>query len=81
MWNKTQNQLKTLSDNLLAKPTQEKKTIERFQKWNQPCKTCEDTETGIPTGLVITNDVGASGLEKFSLHDCPTCKGQKFVYK
>jgi hypothetical protein len=66
---------------LLGKPLQEKKTIQRTQQWNQPCKTCEDTETGKPTGLVITNDIGGTGTEKFSLMDCPTCKGEKIVYK
>ena len=52
----------------------------RKQQINQPCKTCEDTETGIPCGQVLTNDVGASGVEKFMLHDCPTCKGEKYIY-
>ena len=53
----------------------------RKQKTNHPCKTCEDTEFPyLPTGQVITNDVGASGVEKFSLHDCPTCKGEKYIY-
>ena len=53
----------------------------RKQQTNQPCKTCEDTEFPyLPTGQVITNDVGASGVEKFSLHDCPTCKGEKYIY-
>ena len=52
----------------------------RKQQINQPCKTCEDTVTGIPCGQVLTNDIGASGIEKFSLHDCPTCKGERFLY-
>ena len=48
---------------------------------NQPCKTCEDTEFPFaPTGQVLTNDVGSSGKEQFFLADCPTCKGQKFIY-
>lgn len=47
----------------------------------EPCKTCEDTETGIPCGQVLTNDIGASGKEQFFLADCPTCKGQKFIYQ
>ena len=51
------------------------------EKRIQPCKTCEDTETGIPCGKVLSNDVGASGKEYFSLMDCPTCKGQKFIYQ
>lgn len=54
---------------------------QRQQRMNQPCKTCEDTETGIPCGKVLSNDVGASGKEYFSLMDCPTCKGQKFIYE
>lgn len=54
---------------------------QRQQMLNQPCKTCEDTETGMPTGQVITNDIGFSGKEYFALHDCPTCKGQKFIYQ
>ena len=54
---------------------------QRQQRTNQPCKTCEDTETGIPCGKVLSNDVGASGKEYFSLMDCPTCKGQKFIYQ
>ena len=54
---------------------------QRQQKTNQPCKTCEDTETGIPCGQVLSNDVGASGKEYFCLMDCPTCKGQKFIYQ
>jgi hypothetical protein len=52
----------------------------RKQLMNQPCKTCEDTKTGIPCGQVLTNDVGASGKEYFALHDCPTCNGQRFIY-
>ena len=52
----------------------------RKQQTNQPCKTCEDTETGIPCGQVLTNDIGAAGKEYFSLMDCPTCKGQRFIY-
>ena len=52
----------------------------RQQLKNQPCKTCEDTITKIPTGQVITNDIGSSGVEKFMLHDCPTCKGERFLY-
>jgi hypothetical protein len=46
----------------------------------EPCKTCEDTETGISTGMVYWNDIGGSGVEKFTLSDCPTCKGEKIVY-
>ena len=53
----------------------------RKQLINQPCKTCEDTEFPFaPTGQVLTNDVGSSGKEQFFLADCPTCKGQKFIY-
>jgi hypothetical protein len=53
----------------------------RNQSKNQPCKTCEDTEFPYqPTGQVLTNDIGASGKEQFFLSDCPTCKGQKFIY-
>jgi hypothetical protein len=52
----------------------------RQQLTNQPCKTCEDTVTGIPTGQVLTNEIGASGKEYFTLNDCPTCEGQRFLY-
>jgi hypothetical protein len=53
----------------------------RQNKILNPCKTCEDTETGIPCGKVFTNDIGASGKEQFFLSDCPTCKGEKFLYE
>ena len=79
MYSKTQMQLKILSQNLLNNQPQ-KEILSRQQQWNQPCKTCEDTETGKPTGLVYTNDITSSGVEKFSLMDCPTCKGEKVVY-
>ena len=78
MYNQTQMQLKELWKNSSAN----KGTMlnPRKQLINQPCKTCEDTETGLSCGKVITNDIGASGREQFSLMDCPTCKGQKFIY-
>ena len=47
---------------------------------NKACETCKDTETGIPTGLVYWNDIGGSGVEKFSLHDCPSCLGEKWIW-
>ncbi len=53
----------------------------RQNKILNPCKTCEDTETGIPCGKVFTNDIGSSGKEQFFLADCPTCKGEKFLYE
>ena len=64
-------------------PANKKGTMQqpRQQKVAEPCKTCEDTETGIPCGQVLTNDIGSSGKEYFSLMDCPTCKGQKFIYE
>jgi len=52
----------------------------RQQLKNQPCKTCEDTVSKIPTGQVLTNEMGASGKEYFALNDCPTCKGERFLY-
>ena len=79
MFSKTQMQLKNLSQNLLN--NQQLKGLQpRQQLLMEPCKTCEDTETGISTGLVYWNDIGASGVEKFYLSDCPTCKGEKIVY-
>jgi hypothetical protein len=51
------------------------------QKLETPCEVCKDTKTGLPCGLVYWNDVGSSGVEKFSLHDCPCCHGEKIVYK
>ncbi len=79
MYSKIQRQLNQLWKSSLAnKP---KIPQQRQQRTNQPCKTCEDTETGIPCGKVLSNDVGASGKEYFSLMDCPTCKGQKFIYE
>ena len=54
---------------------------QRQQRTNQPCKTCEDTETGVPCGKVLSNDIGAGGKEYFSLMDCPTCHGEKFLYQ
>lgn len=48
---------------------------------DQPCRTCQDTEFPYTSlGVVLWNDIGASGVEKFTLHDCPTCKGEKVVY-
>ena len=76
MYSKTQTQLNQLWKNSPAN----KEPKQRQQYKNQPCKTCEDTETGIPTGQVLSNDIGSSGKEYFSLMDCPTCKGQKFIY-
>ena len=75
-----QTQLKELWKNSSANRNQGTQEKPRTQAKNQPCKTCEDTETGIPCGQVLTNDVGASGKEQFFLSDCPTCKGQKFIY-
>ena len=77
MFSKTQKQLKTLSANLLNNQ-QAPKTIQ--QEWNKPCETCKDTETGISLGVVYWNDIGASGVEKFTLSDCPTCNGEKIVW-
>jgi Zn finger protein HypA/HybF involved in hydrogenase expression len=78
MYSQTQTQLKELWKNSPAN----KGTMlnPRKQQTNQPCKTCEDTDTGLPCGQVLTNDVGSSGKEQFFLADCPTCKGQKFIY-
>ena len=76
MYSKTQMQLNQLWKNSPAN----KQPKQRQQSRNQPCKTCEDTETGLPCGQVLTNDIGASGKEQFFLADCPTCKGQKFIY-
>ena len=78
MYSKTQTQLKNLSANLLSNQIQVPKTTQ--QQWNQPCETCKDTETGVPTGLVFWNDIGFSGVEKFVLSDCPTCNGEKIVW-
>ena len=30
--------------------------VPRQQKVQEPCKTCEDTETGISCGQVLSND-------------------------
>ena len=79
MYSQTLKRLNQLSQNLLTpKQTQTPTTT---QKLNKPCEVCKDTETGIPTGLVYWNDIGQSGIEKFSLHDCPSCKGEKIVYE
>ena len=80
MYSKTQTQLKTLSQNLLNNQQLKQVQDKHQQKLGELCKTCEDTETGLPTGLVYWNDIGASGVEKFTLSDCPTCKGEKIVY-
>ena len=78
MFSQIQKQLNNLSQNLLTPKTTLAQTT---QKLNKPCEVCKDTETGIPTGLVYWNDIGASGVEKFSLQDCPSCKGEKIVYE
>ena len=80
MFSKTQKQLNQLSQNLLNNNQTENSPQSRQQQLNKPCETCKDTETGIPTGLVFWNDITYSGVEKFSLMDCPTCKGEKIVY-
>ncbi len=72
-------QLRTLSENLLNKQTVNLPRT-THQQWNRPCETCKDTETGISLGVVYWNDIGASGVEKFTLQDCPSCHGEKIVY-
>jgi len=81
MYSQTQTQLRELWKNSSANKNQGTPQQPRTQLKNQPCKTCEDTETGIPCGQVLTNDIGSSGKEQFFLSDCPTCKGQKFIYE
>lgn len=53
----------------------------------QPCRTCCDTVTGVPTGLIRTVD--SSHFEtRFNkldpiyntTEDCPVCKGSKYFF-
>jgi hypothetical protein len=79
MYNQTQKQLRTLSQSLL-KPKLPSLDNPTKQLNNKACETCKDTETGVSLGVVYWNDVGASGVERFTLHDCPTCKGEKWIW-
>ena len=50
-----------------------------------PCDTCADTITGIPYGFVRTVDLqtGSNKLDPIynTTTDCPTCKGEKYVWR
>ena len=50
----------------------------------QPCKTCADTITGLPTGQIRTIDSTHFGQKVDSVYntteDCPVCKGSKYFF-
>jgi len=53
----------------------------------QPCSTCADTKTGIPTGQIRTVDSSHFETRFNKLDpiynttiDCPVCKGSKYFF-
>ena len=56
-----------------------------IQKSLIPCKTCADTITGKPHGIVRTVDFQTNSSKLDPIYntttDCPTCHGEKYIWR
>ena len=65
-------------------PVINRPNLEVKVKEYKPCSTCADTVTGHPHGIIRTVDLqtGSNKLDPIynTTMDCPTCKGEKYVW-